>query len=117
MKGSSHLLFWFIFLCAGTLAAQLSVDNSPEGLLPIPAPSNFEVSTNKDLPSLQEALLGHSVVIAPQAGQQQHLMYRPHLAFFCRVEVKIDQAVGLPFRFRLGSVDYVDYLEGKRSYP
>ncbi|MGB3547309.1 MAG: hypothetical protein WBA17_10060 [Saprospiraceae bacterium] len=36
------------------------------------------------------------------------------LAFFCRIELKIDRAVGMPFRFRLGSVDYVDRLEGKR---
>ena len=37
------------------------------------------------------------------------------LAFFCKIEVKLEQAVKLPIKFRLGSVDYVDYLEGKRT--
>lgn len=35
------------------------------------------------------------------------------LAFFCKLEVRIEKKVSIPFRFRLGSVDYVDYLEGK----
>jgi len=37
------------------------------------------------------------------------------LAFFCKIEVQLEKAVKLPVKFRLGSVDYVDYLEGKRS--
>lgn len=35
------------------------------------------------------------------------------LAFFCRLEVKMDKASKMPVRFRLGSVDYVNRLEGK----
>jgi hypothetical protein len=37
------------------------------------------------------------------------------LAFFCRLEVKMEKASKMPVRFRLGTVDYVDYLEGKRD--
>jgi len=37
-----------------------------------------------------------------------------HLAFFCKIEVDIEKAVKIPVKIRLGSVDYVDYLEGKR---
>ena len=37
-----------------------------------------------------------------------------HLGFFCKVEVELERTVQLPVKFRLGSVDYVDYLEGKR---
>lgn len=37
------------------------------------------------------------------------------LAFFCKIEVQLEKAVKLPVKFRLGSVDYVDYLEGKRA--
>lgn len=36
-----------------------------------------------------------------------------HLAFFCRLEVKMEKASKMPVRFRLGSVPYVDQLEGK----
>jgi len=35
------------------------------------------------------------------------------LAFFCRIEVQLENTVKFPVKFRLGSVDYVDYLEGK----
>ncbi len=38
------------------------------------------------------------------------------LALFCRIEVHLEKAARIPVRFRLGSVDYVDYLEGKRDY-
>lgn len=39
------------------------------------------------------------------------------LALFCRIEVQLEKVTKIPVRFRLGSVDYVDYLEGKRDAP
>ena len=38
-----------------------------------------------------------------------------HLPFFCKIEVKLEQAAKFPIKFRLGDVPYVDYLEGKRD--
>ena len=35
------------------------------------------------------------------------------LAFFCRLEVRLESATRIPVRFRLGDVQYVDHLEGK----
>ena len=35
------------------------------------------------------------------------------LAFFCRLEVKMEKAAKLPVKFRLGDVQQVDMLEGK----
>ena len=37
------------------------------------------------------------------------------LALFCKLEVKLEKVAKLPIKFRLGSVDYVDWLEGKRD--
>ncbi len=37
------------------------------------------------------------------------------LALFCKLEVQLEKVVKLPIKFRLGSVDYVDWLEGKRD--
>lgn len=37
------------------------------------------------------------------------------LAFFCKIEVKLEKAVKLPIKFRLGDVEYVDRMEGKRQ--
>lgn len=33
--------------------------------------------------------------------------------FFCKLESGLEKKSGMPVRIRLGSVDYVDYLEGK----
>lgn len=35
------------------------------------------------------------------------------LAFFCKVEVKMEKATHFPIKFRLGDVQYVERLEGK----
>ena len=37
-----------------------------------------------------------------------------HWGFMCIGEYKLEQKTGVPFRFRLGSLDYVNKLEGKR---
>ena len=37
-------------------------------------------------------------------------------SFFCEIEYKINQASGVPFKFRLGSLSYVNKLEGKEMY-
>lgn len=35
------------------------------------------------------------------------------LAIFCKLEVKMEKAAGIPVKFRLGEVNYVERLEGK----
>lgn len=49
-----------------------------------------------------------SVMAQPKAYDFQRL------SLFCKLEVHIEKAVKLPVRLRLGDVQYVDWLEGKR---
>jgi len=35
------------------------------------------------------------------------------LAFFCKIEVKMEKSARFPVKFRLGDVRYVDEMEGK----
>ena len=41
--------------------------------------------------------------------------YTKTLSFTCKKELQVQKAVRMPFYFRLGSIEYVDYLEGKKA--
>jgi hypothetical protein len=39
--------------------------------------------------------------------------YKQNLSFFCQQELRLQKLTSLPLYFRVGSKDYVDYLEKK----
>ena len=41
--------------------------------------------------------------------------YASHLPFFCSTELKVQKALKFPVKFRLGSVEACDRLEGKHQ--
>lgn len=41
--------------------------------------------------------------------------YCTQLGFFCKKELKLEATTKIPFRFRIGSLPYNDWLEGKKN--
>ena len=84
------------------------------------APDNF-LSKNPDnpvsnLPFLNQRLPGPA---QPGSASQGNLLpkWNPaSLPFFCRVEHDWGKKLPFAFKFRLGSVEYVNWLEGKTSW-
>jgi hypothetical protein len=55
----------------------------------------------------------HSSLFALPKPVLLQSFYCNHIGFFCQKEWQIERITSIPFRFRLGSLDYVNYLEQK----
>ena len=77
-----------------------------KGCFVISATAQKETKTNlQTLDSLRVQLLH----IVPEN------YYSSKLGFMCKKEIQMEKSTKIPFKIRLGSVDFVDKMEGKGS--
>lgn len=97
MKNRIFLFFCMIIVINTTSAQQSQLQVNTGKLLQL-SPSVFEKEPS---PSFST-----NTVISPD-------FYKKNLSFFCRQELLWQAATRVPFKFRLGSVQYCDWMEGK----
>lgn len=94
----------------------MKISGKSLGELKIPQNTNYRL-TFSSLLSLDFPFPNHteknnsiaSLSCSPYKG-------KAHTAFFCRMEDKLEHKVKLPVKMRLGTLDYVERLEQKRTY-
>lgn len=98
MTGKPFLILAFVTCCSFSAAGQGN--------------NNTGAAVNKDSVLSRAPLLPKTgaFFVRPVA---LHTAYYNHLGFMCRQELKLEKATKTSFRFRLGSVDYTDRMEGK----
>lgn len=79
---------------------QKKADNLYWAFIPKEAALNFLINPN---------VIEHTTPVFSITGNY----YSNNLGFFCKKEWQFEKATKIPFRFRLGSLQYNDYLEQK----
>lgn len=104
-----HLLI-ILFLFVGTIMgfSQIADTIPPQRhqYTSILSLTKSNIINNLSIKNKEEALYNTSIKLKSPS--------MAHTAFFCKIEDKIGKSSNLPLKMRLGDVDYVDAIEGKR---
>ena len=96
MKKTIVTIFFYWIFCLPIQAQQKNLDSLKAVLL--------NIDTSAKLISISA---NHIIQTLPAN------FYTAHLPFFCRKEWQMEKSTKIPFRFRLGSLEYCNRLEGK----
>lgn len=102
-----------------TTNTKISLNNKPFVSQPV-FNTHFQKKLSTSYPQTAgKGLNQNEAVFSQQNLNQTSSVFIPanlatcNYGFFCREEIKIEQAVNIPIRFRLGSLEQCNYYEGK----
>ncbi len=98
-KNTKFFIFCMIFVVGSTSAQQIQLQ------VPLVKDIRFSSFPRSVPVNLQDV---EKIFLDPR-------FYVNNLGFFCRQELKFQARTSLPLVFRLGSVQYCDRMEGKKS--
>ena len=106
---AKFLIFCMIFVANAAFSQKVSVFQKPQPLL---AYAKKPVNKLFRLQATTQTAGITSISNKPQLSVSPGF-YAANLGFFCKQEIKFEKATKIPFKFRLGSVQQCDWMEGK----
>jgi hypothetical protein len=106
MNKKGKILFFCMIFVTQIIFAQKTYEKKHNLLMQELAKST--VSTTLSSHASKKNSISPTLFLSPQ-------FYSSKLGFFCKQEINFDKITKIPFRFRLGSVEQCDRLEGKNK--
>lgn len=116
----SFIVVCFISLFSLKVNAQTSINND---VIKLPVKIVFSTQPASNSPIYANAIINYQTLFASNANVKNFApqfingdFYVQHIGFVCKEEWKFEKTTHIPFRFRLGSLENCNFLEGKNNF-
>src|SRR5690349_4464469 len=106
-----YVLLLSLLLIGGTMSGQVSLSTISNDSLASKPKLSAAFTTTDFFPGKSSAALFDFKTMRPNSFFPEHKV----TGIFCRMEHRIEATSNFAPRFRLGSVNYTDWMEGKKS--